>query len=148
MYKNILVPTDGSALSLKAAKEAAALGKALKSKITAVYVSAPWMPPMHEEAFVQGMSAVRAAYDRNAKANAAKALGKVKKVAKASGVACDELHLSGEQPWRSILEAVRSRKCDAIVMASHGRGGIASLILGSETLKVLAHSKTPVVVCR
>ncbi|QJR14236.1 universal stress protein [Usitatibacter palustris] len=148
MYKHILVPTDGSPLSLKAAKEAAALGKALKAKITAVYVSVPWMPPMHEDAYINGMSKVRAAYDKNAKANAAKALGKVKTIAKAASIACEELHVQGDQPWKSILAAVKARKCDVIVMASHGRGGVASLLLGSETHKILAHSKTPVVVCR
>jgi nucleotide-binding universal stress UspA family protein len=53
-----------------------------------------------------------------------------------------------EQPWQGILKAARGKRCDAIVMASHGRRGIAGLLLGSETTKVLTHSKIPVLVCR
>jgi len=54
----------------------------------------------------------------------------------------------GGEPWRVILRVARTRKCDLIVMASHGRRGIAGLLLGSETTKVLTHSKIPVLVCR
>jgi nucleotide-binding universal stress UspA family protein len=53
-----------------------------------------------------------------------------------------------DQPWEGILKAARGKRCDLIVMASHGRRGIAGLLLGSETTKVLTHSKIPVLVCR
>ena len=58
------------------------------------------------------------------------------------------IHVTGDQPWQAIIQAARSKKCDAIVMASHGRRGLAGVLLGSETVKVLTHSKVPVLVCR
>ena len=61
---------------------------------------------------------------------------------------CKTLFLTDSQPFKGILRAARRQKCDAIAMASHGRGGLGGLILGSETTRVLAHSKIPVVVTR
>jgi nucleotide-binding universal stress UspA family protein len=52
------------------------------------------------------------------------------------------------QPWRAILGAARAMRCDAIVMGSHGRSAIGGLVLGSETTRVLAHSRIPVLVAR
>ena len=63
-------------------------------------------------------------------------------------VRCGTLFVTNEQPWRAIIRTARSRRCDLILMASHGRRGIAAVVLGSETTKVLTHSKTPVLVCR
>ena len=58
------------------------------------------------------------------------------------------LKVINAQPWSAIINTARSRKCDLVVMASHGRRGLAGLLLGSETTKVLTHSKIPVLVCR
>ena len=65
-----------------------------------------------------------------------------------SGVSCDKVFVTHDLPWAGIIKAARDRKCDVIVMGSRGRGGLAGLLLGSETTKVLSHSKTPVLVCR
>jgi nucleotide-binding universal stress UspA family protein len=51
-------------------------------------------------------------------------------------------------PWKGIVDTARRKKCGLIFMASHGRGKIATLLLGSVTQKVLAHSKIPVLVYR
>lgn len=148
-YKHILVPTDGSALSLKAAKEATALAKDLKAKITAVYVIAPYMPTLDAE----GAILMRHGYDQKAYKSAtekfaAAATAKIAATAAASKVKCEELHVTDPEPWDGIIRAAKAKKCDLIVMASHGRGSLAGLLLGSETTKVLTHSKTPVLVCR
>ena len=148
MYKHILVPTDGSRLSLKAAKAAAALAKSLKAKITALYVIPPFMPPMQGDSYLPRVGELAAAYRKTTEAQAAKALRKVEAVAKASKVACASASATGDQPWKSIIKAAADSKCDLIVMASHGRRGLAGILLGSETTKVLTHSKTPVLVCR
>ena len=66
----------------------------------------------------------------------------------AEKVRCETLFVTNDQPWNAIVRTARSKKCDLIVMASHGRRGLAGLLLGSETTKVLTHSKTPVLVCR
>jgi nucleotide-binding universal stress UspA family protein len=48
--------------------------------------------------------------------------------------------------YEAILAAARDNKCDLIFMASHGRRGLAGLLIGSETQRVLTHSKLPVLV--
>ena len=149
MYKHLLVPTDGSPLSLKAAKAAAGLAKKLGAKVTAVYVTAPWMPPMVGEGMrPASLTDLQDSYRRATEASAAKALDQVAKAAASSGVKCGRLSVTGDQPWKSIIATAAKQKCDLVVMASHGRRGLAGLLLGSETTKVLTHSKTPVLVCR
>ena len=148
-YKHILVPTDGTPLSLKAAKHAASLARDLNAKVTAVYVIPPWTPPLAEESSVMPRLAfTEEQYRKDMEAVASKALGKVAVAAAGSKVKCETLSIGNAQPWEGILKAARTKKCDLIVMASRGRGALGSLVLGSETTKVLSHSKTPVLVCR
>jgi nucleotide-binding universal stress UspA family protein len=150
MYKHILVPTDGSTLSLKAAREAASLARSLKAKITAVYVVEPYMPPLMAEGatFRNSITQDQATYRAAANKLANSALKKVRDTAAAAKVACEMISTTDSQPWEGILKTAKAKKCDVIVMASHGRGVLAGALLGSETNKVLAHSKTPVLVCR
>jgi nucleotide-binding universal stress UspA family protein len=146
MYKHILVPTDGSALSLKAARTAARLAAKLEARITALYVIEPFMPPVSSEALMfQAAYSVRD-YEKGMQKVADKALARV--VAAAGRVSCATLAKTGAHPWEAIVETAKARKCDLIVMASHGRRGLVGVLLGSETQKVLTHSKTPVLVCR
>ena len=148
MYKHILVPTDGSKLSLAAAKTAAALAKKVGAKMTSVYVMAPYMPPIQSDvaAFYPSYSAK--GYEREMRKTADKALAKVKAAAENAGVKCDGVAVTGGNPWADIISTGKKDKCDLIVMASHGRRGLEALLLGSETQKVLTHSKVPVLVCR
>lgn len=148
-YKHILVPTDGSKLSQKAAKEAASLARHLKARITALYVIAPYMPTLNTEgAILVNHGFDQRAYKVATEKHAGEALGKVAAAAAAAKVKCDQLHVINPQPWDGIISVAKKQKCDLIVMASHGRRGLAGLLLGSETTKVLTHSKTPVLVCR
>lgn len=147
MFKHILVATDGSKLSDKAVATAIALAKPLKAKLTAFY-AAPEMPlPVYSEGVVfQPMS--RKEYVAAMDKEAAGIFEPLVARAKTAGIACATAHSISGAPWEAILAAAKKAKCDAIVMASHGRRGLESLLLGSETLKVLTHSKTPVLVCR
>ncbi len=148
MYKHILIPTDGSPLSLKAAKAGAKLAKDLHAKITAIYVIPPYAPPTGGEGIVYSDIYSEKRYLADMKEHADKAVAKVKAEAEAQKVECDGIAAVERTPWEAIINAARARKCDLIVMASHGRRGLASVLLGSETTKVLTHSKTPVLVCR
>ena len=149
MYKHILVPTDGSRLSLRAAKEAATLARSLKAKITAVYVMEPYMPPlMSEGASVRSFARDQAAYRASATRMANAALKKVREAAAAQDISCEAISTTDSRPWEGILKTAKAKKCDVIVMASHGRGVLAGALLGSETTKVLSNSKTPVLVYR
>ena len=145
MYKHILVPTDGSPLSLKAAKTAAKLAPRLKARVTALYVIPPYMPPVGAEGIAFRMQYAIRDYEKDMRATADKALAKV---VAAVGDKCDTAAVFHDNPWQAIIKAADGKKCDLIVMASHGRRGLSAMLLGSETQKVLTHSKTPVLVCR
>lgn len=148
MFKHILVPTDGSKLSAKAVKTAARLAKATGARLTGLYVVAPYASPVYAESMIAIPAVTTAEYQAIVRRHADRALSAVKRQAGLLGVPCATLSPVGGEPWSAILRAARAKKCDAIVMASHGRGRLASLLLGSETTKVLAHSKIPVLVCR
>jgi len=149
MFKHILVPTDGSELSLKAVKVAAELAGGMKAKITALHVIPPYSPPPVGDALVSypGMFSPQE-YKKSTEKEAQKMLDKVKAAAEVHQVKCDTAFVTGEEPWDAIVKTAHGKKCDLIVMASHGRRGLAGVLLGSETTKVLTHSKTPVLVCR
>lgn len=82
------------------------------------------------------------------RAHTAQTLDAVAAAAKAERVKCETVHVEDEYPYRAIIKTAKSRRCDLIIMASHGRGSASALLLGSETLKVLTHSKIPVLVHR
>jgi nucleotide-binding universal stress UspA family protein len=147
MYKHLLVPTDGSKLSDKAVVQAIALAKALGAGITFVHAT-PGMPrPIYTDGMAVEMIS-RKEYAQRAKADAAKVLDKVSAKASAAGLKSQVVHVSTDAPWESIIAVAKKVKADAIVMASHGRRGLAGLLLGSETTKVLTHSTVPVLVVR
>jgi nucleotide-binding universal stress UspA family protein len=148
MYKHILVATDGSKLSAKAIRSAAGLAKACGAKVTGIYVIPPYEVPVYSEGAVLGMPVSRRVYQAAAEKIGKKALAVVDIESQTAGVASATVSVSGAQPWKAIIETARKKRCDAIVMASHGRRGLAGLLLGSETVKVLTHSKVPVLVCR
>ena len=148
MYTHILVPTDGTPLSMKAVKTAATLAAKLKARITALYVIEPFIPPSGEAAIVLNDPDIRATYEKAMTEHAESALHKVEVTAARAKVKCDRLSVSDVHPWDGIVRAAREQECDLIVMASHGRRGLEGFLLGSETQKVLTHSKTPVLVCR
>jgi nucleotide-binding universal stress UspA family protein len=148
MYSHILVPTDGSLLSLKGARAAADLAKKLNAKMTAVYVIPPYDEPYAGDGVFFRSKVAQEDYMQAMRKAADKALDEVAAFARDAKVACDAEAVVDPTPWQGIIKAASKLKCDTIVMASHGRGGVASVVLGSQTNRVLAHSKIPVVVCR
>ena len=147
VYRNILVATDGSKLSLKAATHAIALAKGLGARLTGFHASPDYPLPVYAEGVVfEPLS--RKQYAAECRKEADRVLGVIAEMARASHVAFTPASAISSTPWEAILAAARKQKCDAIVMASHGRRGVAALVLGSETQKVLTHSKLPVLVVR
>ena len=145
MYKHILIPTDGSELSQRAIDHGAKLAKTLNAKITMLTVSEPFHIFALDPTVVSGTPAE---YKRRIADVTAQYLKTAKDTAAAASVTCDGVHVEHEQPYRAIIDTASKMGCDAIVMASHGRRGISAMVLGSETVKVLTHSSTPVVVVR
>jgi nucleotide-binding universal stress UspA family protein len=149
MFKHILLPTDGSALAAKGVKSGVRLAKALGARVTGVYVIEPYLPPMMPEATVMATSALDPRdYEKATEAQAAKALARLEREARGADVRVATQFVTATQPWRGMLKVARAKHCDGIVIASHGRGGLGGLILGSQTARVLAHSKIPVLVIR
>ena len=145
MYTHILIPTDGSELADKAVQHGIALAKRIGAKITFLTV----LPPFH--VFTTDAPMIEdtpAQYERRMQQHAEKVLGAVADAAQAEHVACETIHFEHEHPYQAIIGTAASRGCDLIVMASHGRRGISAIVLGSETVKVLTHSKIPVLVHR
>ena len=148
MFKHILIPTDGSKLAAKGIKAGVKLAADLGARVTGIYVVTPYVPPVYGEAAIYYTGFSPKEYKDISTKAAKKALAAVEIEAQTAGVPCATHLVSESQPWEGILKAARGRKCDAIVIASHGRGGVSGLILGSETQHVLAHSKIPVLVIR
>ena len=147
MYKNLLIATDGSKLSDKALAHAIALAQAVGAKLTAFYAAPDYPMPAYADGVVYE-PVTRKEYSKLAAEDAQKILDAVSTKAAASGVECKTAYAIAPAPWEAILAAAKKHKCDAIVMASHGRRGISAVLLGSETQKVLTHSKLPVIVVR
>ena len=145
MFKNILIATDGSDLAAKAVEQGILFAKEIGAKIMAVTVTEPFhllsvAPSQLEYTPIE--------YKKHVEAYAEKVLDTVSAAAKLASVACDVLHVEHEQVYQAIIDAASARNCDLIVMASHGRRGVSAVVLGSETVKVLTHSKIPVLVYR
>jgi nucleotide-binding universal stress UspA family protein len=148
MFKHILLPTDGSKLSDRAVNRGIEFAEAIGARVTAVHVI-PEFRMMADESFVLPTSAeLKRRYDTEAKARAQKMLDKIGERAKAAGVKYEGVCMTGDVPYEHIIETAKKKKCDIIMMASHGRRGISGLLLGSEAAKVLTHSKIPVLVVR
>lgn len=147
MFKHVLLPTDGSPVARKAIKAGVALARELGAKVTAYYAVDTVATYIYSEGYIINTLALRD-FDRQAREQGTKYLAEVQKAAKAAGVACQTLMTRPATAYQGIVAAAKKQKCDVIFMASHGRGELAALLLGSVTQKVLAHSKIPVLVYR
>jgi nucleotide-binding universal stress UspA family protein len=145
MYQHILVPTDGSSLANSAVRQAAGLAKALGARVTLVTVTAQYMPATAEPVYVQETAAE---HEKDMNHLSRRVLAEARATLHDAGVACDARHVESDQPWKAIIETAQSAGCDLIAMASHGRSGLAAVVLGSETTRVLTHSRIPVIVYR
>lgn len=148
MFKHILVPTDGSPLSRHAIRKAVALAKTTRAALSGLYVTAPYAPPIYGEAAVYVPEITQKRWEEMMQREAEKALAVLDKEARAAGLSARRVVMVHDSPWKAIIRTAKAKKCDLIVMASHGRRGLEALVLGSETTKVLTHSKIPVLVCR
>jgi nucleotide-binding universal stress UspA family protein len=145
-FKHILVPTDGSARSRRAIRTAANLARQSGARLTALYVVPEGVPTLFSGDKLYASPALAPQYRAALRAAADEALGVAAKAAKAAGLAYAGMRSLSPAPWKSIVNAARARRCDLIVMATHGKRGL--WVLGSQTMKVLAHTCVPVLVCR
>lgn len=144
MFKRILLPTDGSELSLKAIRLGVDIAKASGASVVALHA----IPPMQTLAYMaEIMASIEFDYAKEAARFAERYLEDARTIAEQAGVPFDRLLLFGSQPYQAILQTSTERHCDLVVMAAHGWQGLARLLMGSETHKVLLKSQIPVLVC-
>jgi nucleotide-binding universal stress UspA family protein len=149
MFRHILIATDGSIVADRAAHQGLELARQLGAEVTAVTVTEGWIehagwlevigtmtPPWWAQVYAQA-----------AQQNAASILDTVKDMAEAKQVPCTTLYVPDQHPAEGIVDTVKARGCDAIVMGSHGRRGMTKLLMGSVAAKVVALSEVPVLVC-
>ena len=147
MYKNILVPTDGSALSRRIIRDAAQFAAKLGAKITGIYVAPTYRVEVYTD-FVPPDIMTPEQHNASAQKTAQRFLETVKKAAAENRVAYAGEYVMGDDPAEAMVKIAQKRKCDLIYMGSHGRSGLSKLLLGSQTSNVLAHSRVPVLVHR
>jgi len=147
MFKKILLPTDGSDLSKKAIKRGIEFANATGASVVGFFAPEDYRAMMYSE-YIPPSVLSQEEFEENARKAAEKHLAWIEKHADAAGVKFEPYYLASLAPWEAIVEAARKKKCDLIFMASHGRSGLAGLVLGSQTTKVLTHSKVPVLVVR
>jgi nucleotide-binding universal stress UspA family protein len=147
MFKHILIPTDGSKISNEAALAGVRLAKALGARVTALFAAPPATPVIYKAMLPVGYGTTQEHKKMTAKAADAY-LGIVSKAARAAGVRCETVTLTSDFPADAIVATARKKGCDLVFMASHGRRGLRGALLGSETQKVLAEGKVPVLVYR
>jgi nucleotide-binding universal stress UspA family protein len=147
MFKHILVPTDGSELSRQTAQRAVSFAKETGASVT-VFFAKPEYPITYygEGALIDPTTPEKFAALMDEQANTY--LNDIAKLCADAGVACKTASSTSDVPYEAIIAAAESAGCDLIFMASHGRRGISAMLLGSETNKVLTHSKIPVLVYR
>jgi nucleotide-binding universal stress UspA family protein len=145
MYTHILIPTDGSALANKAITQGMALAREMKAKITVVTVTVPFHVMSLDPTVIED---TREEYGARVRARASRILASVLESAERAGVPCETVQVEHEHPYVAIIDTAELKHCDLIMMASHGYRGVTALLLGSETVKVLTHSKLPVLVHR
>jgi nucleotide-binding universal stress UspA family protein len=144
MFKHILIPTDGSELAEKAIPLTLEQARLNGARVTAVsvidlypYIGAIEVMPTGIEGWQEAI-----------RAQAEAAVKKVVDAATAAGVPCDSAVQEDTLAWRGMLAVAEREGCDLIVISSHGRGGLSSAVLGSQTARVLSHTKVPVLVVR
>ncbi|PSC05277.1 universal stress protein [Alsobacter soli] len=144
MYKKILVPIDGSELSARALEQAGTLARQLGAGVTVLTVT-PRVAALSVEPFA---ATAMAEQSQELYGRASRILEEALGALQPFGVAVEATHIQDDDPYKAIIDAARQHGCDLIAMASHGRSGIAAVVLGSVTTKVLTHSKIPVLVYR
>ena len=163
MFKHILLPTDGSELSVAAIHQGIIFAKSIDAKVTGLcvmplhykFLYAALIPTESMEQSAEQCKEMAETFlgtiekrAEIAKELAEAYLSTIEKDAQMAGVACDVVYERNDSPYEGIIQVAEQRGCDLIMMASHGRRGVGALLLGSETQKVLTYSKIPVLVYR
>ncbi|HKW37702.1 MAG TPA: universal stress protein [Burkholderiales bacterium] len=147
MFRHILIPTDGSPASARAVKAGVAFAKETGARVTGYCAVEPVYAQIYGEGYmIAGRSIAR--LEKSVRRVAERHVAGIGKAAKAASVPFQGHVSKADSPYSGIIAAAKQKRCDVIFMASHGRRGLAGLVMGSVTHKVLTHSQIPVLVYR
>ena len=146
MFKHILIPTDGSELSQKAIRTGVELAKFHGARVTGVHA----IPDYHLMIAYEGAfdPVTEERIEKEARARADSYLEFIQNTCREAGVPCETVCETSDHPYDAIIKTADAKACDLILLHSHGRKGLAAVLLGSETRKVLTYAKIPVMVVR
>ena len=140
MYKNILIATDGSSLAARAVEHGTNLAKSLGAEVLLLTVTERFHVFALE---ADQLEETPVSFSEHMQKQAERTLSEASEIARNLGVEATTLHMEDDAPYQAIIRMAEDHVCDLIVMASHGRGGVSALLLGSETMKVLAPLEHP-----
>ena len=147
MFKNILIPTDGTPVSQKAIEAGVKFAKVHGAKVTGLLAAPAATPVVYENFLPVGYGTTRA-HAKAIEKTANQYLSVIETAAQKAGLRCEVLHLTSDFPAETIIDIAKKKRCDCIFMASHSRKGIVGVLLGSQTQKVVANATVPVLVYR
>lgn len=147
VFKHILVPTDGSKLSQDTVLRAIAFARDTDARITFMFAKPDYSAAMNRQRSMT-RAVTPQAFATLADEEAREILSFCDAAAASAGIVFESISIACEQPYEAIISCANEAQCDLIFMASHGRRGLSAMLLGSETHRVLTHSKIPVLVCR
>ena len=148
MFKKILVATDGSDIDQRAVTLSVEFAASINAELVFAFVAFPYTVVGSQFPVPSGTLPTHAEHEKSNREQAHRIFRLAEQIAKAASVQFKTVTLNNAQPWRGLLQIASSESCELICMASHGRGGLSALLLGSETQKVLTHSHLPVLVVR
>ncbi len=146
MYRRILIPTDGSELCRSAASKGIEFARESGAEVVVFHAIPATSYMLYTESGPSDLMVEQ--FEKEARARGERLTSEIAEIAEKAGVKVETLCLANDHPWEGIIEAANTKNCDLIFMASHGRKGLTALLLGSETTKVLTHSKIAVLVYR
>ncbi len=146
MFTHILMPTDGSVHSEKSIERGVALAKLCGAKITGIHVVPDYRLMIAYEGSIDPVTQEKV--EDEARLRAASFLDFVKTTAAASGVVCETVVATSDHPYDAIINTANERGCDLIVMTARHRKGLVSVVMGSESTRVLHRASIPVLVFR
>ncbi|HJD44718.1 MAG TPA: universal stress protein [Candidatus Paenalcaligenes intestinipullorum] len=148
MFKKILIPTDGSALSAQAANKGVCFAKQIGADVVALHVTQPFAATVGFDGMAAAYAITDEDYEKTAAEQANKYLRAVLDRAETAGVNATSRSVSNFNVADGIAKAAEEEGCDLIFIGSHGRSGLSRLLLGSVTIKVLNIARITTLVYR
>ncbi len=142
MYKHMIIPTDGTEAGTRAVEQGLDLARAIGAKVTILTV----LQPFHTFTFVADALTETAEVHQQHLEEHVQADNRLEEKVRASGVDCTHIRAEHDHLNEAVRRTAEAQGCDLVVMPAHERYGLLGRSLDSETVKLLSHSRLPVLV--